>query len=347
MASSTSTKAILYVGGVLFALLLLFAWWFAASANHQAVNEARIYSDDVRTKRIIANEEARIASLEASGESGVAGEPLGTLATRIVTPDVETVSETVTTQAATTQSAETETVTTTLQVTETETVTAGTVSSGKMSTGTVTTYNSNAATEEESTTLSKGTIATGAAAAVAGGAGIISSVTNAADSTAENLTGTVTETIDLAKAAPMNAPKIDTPKMEAPRVRTIEKTVEVAEIEPIEVVAVAGPGGDIEAGKKLFKNCKACHQIGEGAKNKVGPVLTGILNNPVASVEGFSKYSKALKEAGAAGDVWSAENLDGFLTKPKAHYPGTKMVFRGFKKEQDRKDMIAYLESYE
>ena len=62
--------------------------------------------------------------------------------------------------------------------------------------------------------------------------------------------------------------------------------------------------GDAEAGEKVFKRCKTCHQIGEGAKNRSGPVLTGIVGNAAGMAEGY-KYSKALKAAGENGLVWS------------------------------------------
>ena len=104
--------------------------------------------------------------------------------------------------------------------------------------------------------------------------------------------------------------------------------------------------GDAAAGEKIFKKCKACHQVGDGAKNRIGPVLNGIVGNEIASVDGF-KYSKAFKAKKDEGLVWTEEELDAFLTKPKKYLKGTKMSFAGLKKEGQRADVIAYLLTFE
>ena len=104
--------------------------------------------------------------------------------------------------------------------------------------------------------------------------------------------------------------------------------------------------GDAAAGEKIFKKCKACHQVGDGAKNRVGPMLNGIVSNEIASVDGF-KYSKAFKAKKDEGLVWTGEELDAFLTKPKKYLKGTKMSFAGLKKEDQRADVIAYLLTFE
>ena len=98
---------------------------------------------------------------------------------------------------------------------------------------------------------------------------------------------------------------------------------------------------DIDAGKKVFKKCKACHTLDKGGKNKVGPNLWGIIERDVATHDGF-KYSKAMKDYSGS---WSADRLDLFLKKPKAEIKGTKMAFGGLKKEKDRINLIAYLNS--
>jgi cytochrome c2 len=102
--------------------------------------------------------------------------------------------------------------------------------------------------------------------------------------------------------------------------------------------------GEAKAGEKLFKKCKACHQVGTGAKNRTGPILTGIVGSPIGAREGY-KYSKTFKAMAAEGKIWTLENLAAFLTKPKAFAPKTKMSFSGFKKEADRNNIIAYLAS--
>lgn len=114
---------------------------------------------------------------------------------------------------------------------------------------------------------------------------------------------------------------------------------------PVLLLATAAPAfaDDAEAGAKVFNKCKACHAADE-EKNKVGPHLVGIIDRPVASVEGF-KYSDAMKALGEAGDVWSVEALTEYLRAPKKVVPGTKMAFAGLRKEEDEENLIAYFES--
>ncbi|MGX9351443.1 c-type cytochrome [Shimia sp. W99] len=97
---------------------------------------------------------------------------------------------------------------------------------------------------------------------------------------------------------------------------------------------------DVAKGAKVFSKCKACHKLEDGA-NATGPHLYGVVGRTVDGVEGFG-YSGALV---AVADVWSPENLDGFLANPKGFAPGTKMSFSGLKKATDRADLIAYLDS--
>ncbi len=97
--------------------------------------------------------------------------------------------------------------------------------------------------------------------------------------------------------------------------------------------------GDPALGEKVFKKCKACHVV-DSDKNKTGPHLVNIMGRQAGSVEGFKKYSKAIKESGI---VWDEATLDGFLEKPKKYLKGTRMAFAGLKKEEDRANVIAYL----
>lgn len=98
--------------------------------------------------------------------------------------------------------------------------------------------------------------------------------------------------------------------------------------------------GDAEAGKKVFRKCKACHSLEEG-KKKVGPSLFGVTGRAAGAVEGY-KYSKAML---ASGLTWDDETLAKYLTKPKALIPKTKMSFAGLKKEDDIANVIAYLKA--
>ncbi|MEP3049556.1 MAG: c-type cytochrome [Roseibium sp.] len=110
------------------------------------------------------------------------------------------------------------------------------------------------------------------------------------------------------------------------------------------VKAVAIDPELLAAGEKVFKKCKACHQVGEGAKNKAGPQLNGVVGRLAGSVDGF-KYSKVLKSRAEDGLVWNEETLAGFLASPKKFMKGTKMSFAGIKKDKDLAAITAYLAS--
>ena len=99
--------------------------------------------------------------------------------------------------------------------------------------------------------------------------------------------------------------------------------------------------GDVAKGEKISKKCKACHVFDEGGKNKLGPALWGVVGRDIGSHEGY-KYSAALSEL--EGE-WTYDKLDQFLAAPKTFVAGTKMVFAGLKKEEDRADLLAYLRS--
>jgi cytochrome c2 len=100
--------------------------------------------------------------------------------------------------------------------------------------------------------------------------------------------------------------------------------------------------GDVAAGEKVFKKCKACHVV-DAEKHKTGPHLVNIMGRAAGSADGFKKYSDAMKSSGI---VWNEETLDGYLEKPKAYVKGTRMAFAGLRKEEDRANVIAYLKSY-
>ncbi|TRD23227.1 c-type cytochrome [Palleronia caenipelagi] len=104
--------------------------------------------------------------------------------------------------------------------------------------------------------------------------------------------------------------------------------------------------GDAAAGEKVFNKCKSCHAVGEGAKNKVGPMLNGIVGAEAGKVEDF-KYSDALMAKAEEGLVWDEESLTAFLTKPKDYIPGTKMSFNGLRKEEEIANVIAYMATFE
>jgi cytochrome c len=116
----------------------------------------------------------------------------------------------------------------------------------------------------------------------------------------------------------------------------------VKEAEPEVDFATLLASADLAKGEKLTKKCAACHTFDQGGKNKVGPNLFGVVGRQPGGVDGF-KYSAAMQAYGE-GKVWDADQLNGFLTKPKDFIKKTSMSFAGFKKEKDRANMIGYLQ---
>ncbi len=100
---------------------------------------------------------------------------------------------------------------------------------------------------------------------------------------------------------------------------------------------------DADAGKSSFNKCKACHDIGEGAKNKVGPELNGLDGRKSGTVAGYS-YSDANKNSGI---TWDKATFLEYIKDPKAKIPGTKMVFAGIKKEDEANNLWAYLSKFD
>src|ERR1700732_2646464 len=116
-------------------------------------------------------------------------------------------------------------------------------------------------------------------------------------------------------------------------------------IASIVVVVSAGTalGQDVAAGKTSFKKCIACHAVGEGAKNKVGPELNGIDGRKAGTAEGYS-YTDANKTSGI---TWDEATFKEYIKDPRAKIPGTKMVFAGIKNEKEAGDLWAYLSQYD
>ena len=106
---------------------------------------------------------------------------------------------------------------------------------------------------------------------------------------------------------------------------------------------VAAFAQDAEAGKAVFNVCKACHAVGEGAKNQVGPVLNGLIGRKSGSIADFA-YSDAMKNSNL---TWDEATFAEYVSNPKGKVPGNKMVFAGVKDEQKIKDLTAFLKQYD
>lgn len=112
------------------------------------------------------------------------------------------------------------------------------------------------------------------------------------------------------------------------------------------VAATGSAYADAAAGEKVYAKCKACHMIGEGAANRVGPQLNGIDGRGMASIADFKGYGADLKAMGEAGKKWDAAELAKYLADPKAYNPGTKMAFAGVKDATELADVVAYISSF-
>jgi cytochrome c len=106
--------------------------------------------------------------------------------------------------------------------------------------------------------------------------------------------------------------------------------------------ALPAQAQDLEAGQRSFNKCRACHQVGEGAKNTIGPYMNGLFGRKSGTIEGYS-YSDANKNSGI---TWDEAVFAEYIRDPKAKIPGTKMVFAGIKGEQEIKDLTAYLKQF-
>lgn len=111
------------------------------------------------------------------------------------------------------------------------------------------------------------------------------------------------------------------------------------------IAAPALAEGDAVHGEKVFSRCSTCHSI-DAPRTRMGPHLMGVVGRPIASVADYGHYSQALKDAGAAGRVWTEEELQSFISSPKKAIPGTSMRFFGLWSETDIADMIAYLKTH-
>jgi cytochrome c len=107
--------------------------------------------------------------------------------------------------------------------------------------------------------------------------------------------------------------------------------------------ATAALAQDAAAGKTSFNKCMACHSIGEGAKNKVGPELNGLDGRKSGTAPDYS-YADANKNSGI---TWNKDQFLEYIKDPRGKIPGTKMIFAGIKNEKEANDLWAYISSFD
>jgi cytochrome c len=105
----------------------------------------------------------------------------------------------------------------------------------------------------------------------------------------------------------------------------------------------AGSTASRDAGAAVFKKCMACHQVGQDARNGIGPVLNGVVGRPAGTYPGYN-YSPATKNSGL---VWDESTLTRYLHAPRQVVPGTRMAFAGLTKDREIIDVITYLRQFD
>ena len=104
-------------------------------------------------------------------------------------------------------------------------------------------------------------------------------------------------------------------------------------------------GADGGRGKTLYGECKRCHQVGGGAKHRIGPHLNDLFGRAAGSLTDY-RYSRAMKAAGSGGLVWTGATLDAFLAEPRAVVARSRMSFKGMKGADDRAALLAWLRGF-
>ena len=137
---------------------------------------------------------------------------------------------------------------------------------------------------------------------------------------------------------------VEEPVAEATPEASAPGAVEAATEEPAAEVVALDPALVAE-GENVFRACRSCHQVGEDAVNRTGPILNGVVGSLAGQVEGF-RYSNVMAEAGAAGLIWTPEALAEFLANPRSYMSGTKMSYAGMRDPADIAAITAYLQSF-
>lgn len=142
--------------------------------------------------------------------------------------------------------------------------------------------------------------------------------------------------------APRPSEAMPTPEaVQANQPEEIEpETVEPKVIEPKEVERTIALAGNADEGKNIFrKKCMGCHTAAKGEPDRTGPNLWGVVGREKGASEGY-RYSAPMK---ALGGVWNEADILGFIAGPRTFLPDTKMTFAGIKNEQERADILAFL----
>lgn len=113
----------------------------------------------------------------------------------------------------------------------------------------------------------------------------------------------------------------------------------IAGLAALALTSSAWADGDAAAGAKVFTQCSACHAVGAGAQNSVGPVLNGVVGRPAGTYPSY-RYSSAMRKSGL---TWDEATLKQYLKGPEKLVPGSKMVFPGLASDEDVAHLIAYL----
>ena len=100
---------------------------------------------------------------------------------------------------------------------------------------------------------------------------------------------------------------------------------------------------DAAAGEKVYAQCRSCHQVGETAKNTVGPILNGVIGQKAGTREGYG-YSAAMKDSGL---TWNDATFADYIQNPRTKVPGTKMIYAGLKDETRIADLLAFLKQFD